>query len=133
METQSSLKTKRKRQENDDVIQEKNTDDIYPIEGEYSENESSGFEFNANVSENLLDFSNYSLNESNTEFSPSELFESIFDNTILAMITRYTNKYLRVKSKMNHNEITMNEIKQFIIINIFFSIVNLPEKKLYWK
>jgi len=81
----------------------------------------------------LPSFDNYNILKTDTKYSPHELFEKIIDNDLLEMITEYSNKFLKFSTKTVMTEFCKEEIKIFIIINIFFSIVKLPQKMLYWK
>lgn len=69
----------------------------------------------------------------NTQYSPLEIFYKIFDDDILGRICEYSNNYMKSCSNYSHREFTLLEIKEFIIINIYFSLFILPEKKHYWK
>ena len=74
------------------------------------------------------------LPQTDTKYTPLEIFFKYFDDEALKIITQYTNAYKNSKNPADINDsITLDEIKKFILINIYFSIYHLPEKLEYWK
>lgn len=78
-------------------------------------------------------FNSYKLQKTNTAFSPLQIFSKFFDDEILRKIMKYSNAYMREEAPFNEDFICLEEIKKYIIINIYFSIFVLPEKILYWR
>jgi hypothetical protein len=71
-------------------------------------------------SETLPEISNYNIKEINCLYKPQDIFESFIDESILEMIRVYSYNYMHYITKVNHKEFSRDEIKNFLIINIFF-------------
>lgn len=64
--------------------------------------------------------------------SPIEIFNLFFDDEILDMIVLHTNHAARVKNIETRFTVSSNEIRQFIGILVFMSVVRCPNTPFYW-
>lgn len=74
------------------------------------------------------------LPKTDTRYTALGIFFKFFDDDALNIITQYTNTCKNSKDPVDINDsISLDEIKKFIVINIYFSIYHLAEKLDYWK
>lgn len=64
--------------------------------------------------------------------SPIEIFQLFFTDDLFSFLTNETNRYSLTKPHNKSSKITVDEMKNFIYIYIFSSVVNLPEMKMLW-
>ena len=77
------------------------------------------------IEENCVDNSLASL-------SPIEIFQLFFTEDLFEFLTNETNNYSISKPHHKSRNITIDEMKNFIYIYIFSSVLNLPEMKMLW-
>ena len=65
-----------------------------------------------------------------TNFRPLELFYNYFDDSLIIKICENPNKYWKLNNEQ-HKEITKEERLDSIFINIYFSVIYLPEKEMF--
>ena len=82
------------------------------------------------ISPNLLPMRTKHTNHTNNNFQPLELFYNFFDDSLIIKICENSNKYRKYYNEQ-HKEITKEERLDFIFINIYFSVIYLPEKEMF--
>lgn len=72
-----------------------------------------------------------SFPESESNFTPAEIFFKLFDESIFNMILQYTNLYASRKNKSGN--INLQELKSFFGILLLSGYVELPRRRMYWE
>ncbi|CAK1587973.1 unnamed protein product [Parnassius mnemosyne] len=65
--------------------------------------------------------------------APMDFFKFLFPSSAINLIVRESNLYADQITESNHNEVTEEDIRKFLGIIIYMSVVHLPTTRHYWK